>query len=69
MREVSYVGQSTRYEVDLDRGGELIVIQQNFETSHDEARDMRGQKIRVGWRPEQTYTLDASTNEPPEEEA
>ena len=40
-------------------GGELIVIRQNLETSHDEARDLRGRKVRVGWRPEQTFALDA----------
>jgi putative spermidine/putrescine transport system ATP-binding protein len=69
VREVGYVGQSTRYEIDLDQGGELIVIRQNLETSHDEARDMRGHRIRVGWRPEQTYALDTAATKPPEEEA
>jgi putative spermidine/putrescine transport system ATP-binding protein len=69
VREVGYVGQSTRYEIDLDLGGEIIVVQQNLETSHDEARDLRGRKVRVGWRPDQTYALAAPANKPPEEEA
>ena len=69
VRDVGYVGQSTRYEVELDSGGTLHVVRQNLETSHDEARDMRGGRIRVGWRPEQTFAIDAPRNEPPEEEA
>ena len=37
VRDVGYVGQSTRYEVELDGGGTLHVVRQNLETSHDEA--------------------------------
>jgi putative spermidine/putrescine transport system ATP-binding protein len=69
VREVGYAGQSTRYEVELDGGGTLLVVRQNLETSHDEARDLRGRRIRVGWRPEQTFAIDVQRNEPPEEEA
>ncbi len=68
--DVSYVGQSTRYEVELDSGGTLLVVRQNLETSHDEARDLSGRRVRVGWRPEQTFAIDTQQeNEPPEEEA
>ena len=68
--DVGYVGQSTRYEVELDGGGTLLVVRQNLETSHDEARDLRGRRVRVGWRPEQTFAIDVQQeNKPPEEEA
>jgi putative spermidine/putrescine transport system ATP-binding protein len=37
VREVVYVGMITRYIVDLDAGGELVVVRQNLETSSQEA--------------------------------
>ena len=70
VRDVGYVGAEHPLRGRRStRGGELIVIRQNLETSHDEARDLRGQQVRVGWRAEQTYALDAHANKPPEEEA
>jgi putative spermidine/putrescine transport system ATP-binding protein len=66
--DVSYVGQATRYGVDLDAGGSLLVIRQNLETSHDEARELRGHKVRVGWREHQTSTIGPPADHPPEEE-
>ena len=69
VRDVSYVGQSTRYEIALDNGGSVVVVRQNLETSHDEARRLGGRSVRVGWRTEQTFALSAERNEPPEEEA
>ena len=41
----------------LEHGGALMVTQQNLETSHDEARDLRGQQVRVGWRERQTVAI------------
>ncbi len=69
VRDVSYVGQRTRYEVALDGGGTLLVVRQNLETSHDEARELSGRRVGVGWRAEQTFAIVAKRNEPPEEEA
>ena len=66
--DVSYVGQATRYDVALDAGGSLLVIRQNLETSHDEARELRGHKVRVGWRENQTSTIGPREDRPPEEE-
>ena len=37
VREVVYVGMVTRYLVDLDSGGELVVVRQNLETSSQQA--------------------------------
>ena len=66
--DASYVGQATRFEIALDGGGRLLVTRQNLETSHDEARDLRGRPVRVGWREDQTFAVGRSDT-PPEEEA
>jgi putative spermidine/putrescine transport system ATP-binding protein len=57
VREVVYVGMVTRYVVDLDTGGELIVVRQNFETSSQEALSEQGKRVRLSWRPEHTYAI------------
>ncbi len=67
VRDASYVGQSTRYDVVLEAGGEIVVVRQNLETSHDEARDLRGRQVRVGWREAQTFDLTPGTTLPEEE--
>ena len=66
--DVAYVGQATRYGVELDAGGRLLVTRQNLETSHDEARDLRGRPVRLGWRESQTSTIGPGAGHPPEEE-
>jgi putative spermidine/putrescine transport system ATP-binding protein len=56
IRDVVYVGVLTRYIVDLDAGGELVVARQNEEApaaTHD-----RGQTpTRIAWLPDQTITI------------
>ena len=44
IREVVYLGPDTRYFVALDTGGELVVTQQNLETSSMEALAAQGQR-------------------------
>jgi putative spermidine/putrescine transport system ATP-binding protein len=61
IRDVVYVGMVTRYIVELDAGGELVVVRQNLETSSQEALEARGRRVRLDWRPEHTYVL--STDE------
>jgi putative spermidine/putrescine transport system ATP-binding protein len=58
IREVVYVGMVTRYVVDLDRGGELVVVRQNLETTSAEASESRGARVTLEWRPEQTYLIE-----------
>jgi putative spermidine/putrescine transport system ATP-binding protein len=58
VREVVYVGMVTRYVVDLDTGGELVVVRQNLETSSQEALAEQGKRVRLSWRPEHTYVID-----------
>jgi putative spermidine/putrescine transport system ATP-binding protein len=57
VREVVYVGMVTRYVVDLDTGGELVVVRQNLETSSQEALGEQGKRVRLSWRPEHTYEI------------
>jgi len=52
IRDVVYAGMFTRYVVDLDDGGELVVVRQNLETSSTEALDARGRRVLLEWRPE-----------------
>jgi len=49
VREVVYVGAFTRYTVDLDGGGELVVMQQNLTMSSMEVLQARGQRVRLIW--------------------
>jgi putative spermidine/putrescine transport system ATP-binding protein len=58
VREVVYVGMVTRYMIDLDSGGELVVVRQNLETSSQQALEERGKRVRLEWRPEHTYEID-----------
>ena len=57
VHDVVYVGMVTRYIVDLDAGGRLVVVQQNLETSSQEVLEARGKRVRLEWRPEHTYEI------------
>jgi len=58
IRAVNYIGMVTRYSVDLDDGGELMVIRQNLETTSSQALEAQGRRVRLAWRPEHTYVID-----------
>jgi putative spermidine/putrescine transport system ATP-binding protein len=57
VREVVYVGSVTRYLVDLDAGGELVVVRQNLEATSQDVLEARGKRVRLEWKPEHTYAL------------
>jgi putative spermidine/putrescine transport system ATP-binding protein len=57
IRDVVYVGMVTRYVVDLDGGGQLVVVRQNLETTSADVVESRGRRVRLAWRPEQTYVI------------
>ena len=50
IREVVYLGPDTRYIVSLDAGGELVVTQQNLQTSSMEALSAKGRAVRLTWK-------------------
>ena len=58
----------TRYSVDLDDGGELMVIRQNLETTSSQALEAQGRRVRLAWRPEHTYVINAGAETEDENE-
>jgi putative spermidine/putrescine transport system ATP-binding protein len=57
IREVVYLGAVTRYIVDLEAAGQLVVVRQNFESAA-EAQQARGRGVRLAWQPEQAFPID-----------
>jgi putative spermidine/putrescine transport system ATP-binding protein len=59
VREVVYLGPDTRYIVALDVGGELVVTQQNLQTSSMEALAAQGRPVRLLWKRQHVLSLAA----------
>ena len=63
IQDVIYAGVLTRYVVDLDGGGELVVSRQNAEAPAPGASSGPGDgqggggRVRIAWRPEQAFTI------------
>lgn len=49
VRDVIYLGIFTRYLVDLSGGGDLVVVQQNLETTSMDVLSAKGQSVRLIW--------------------
>jgi putative spermidine/putrescine transport system ATP-binding protein len=47
--EVVYLGDATRFLVDLDAGGRLTALQQNLDTSSEDVAALRGTRVRLQW--------------------
>lgn len=52
VREVVYLGAFTRYTVELDAGGELVVVEQNLSISSMQALQVKGQAVLLSWERE-----------------
>ncbi|MFI5227103.1 MAG: ABC transporter ATP-binding protein [Candidatus Limnocylindrales bacterium] len=50
IRTVVYLGSDTRYVVDLEAGGQLVVTSQNLATSSMEALASQGRAVRLIWQ-------------------
>ena len=50
IRHVVYLGPDTRYVVALDAGSELVVTQQNLDTSSMEVLAAQGRPVRLVWK-------------------
>jgi putative spermidine/putrescine transport system ATP-binding protein len=61
IREVVYIGPDTRYIVALETGSELVVTQQNLQTSSMEALSTQGRAVRLIWR--RRHVLSLATSE------
>ncbi|NQW72813.1 MAG: ABC transporter ATP-binding protein [Actinobacteria bacterium] len=57
VREVIYVGMSTRYVVDLDAGGSLMAVAQNSQSGLGDAATRRGDRVTLSWNTEHEYSL------------
>ncbi|WP_405151607.1 ABC transporter ATP-binding protein [Sphaerisporangium sp. NBC_01403] len=55
--EVVYAGAATRFVVDLDAGGRLIVLQQNLEVSSMEVTGLRGSRARLVWNRRHEFAI------------
>ncbi|MGW7402243.1 ABC transporter ATP-binding protein [Streptomyces sp. NPDC054833] len=55
--EVVYLGDATRFLVDLDAGGRLTALQQNLETSAEDVAAYRGARVRLQWHPRHTVQV------------
>jgi putative spermidine/putrescine transport system ATP-binding protein len=55
--DVIYAGMVTRYIVDLEAGGQLVVVRQNLETTSAEALEDQGKQVRLEWRPEHAFEI------------
>ena len=52
VRDVIYLGLYTRYLVELEGGGDLVVIEQNLRTTSMDVMKAKEQKIRLLWKKE-----------------
>ncbi len=57
VRESLYAGPATRFVVDLDGGGELLVVRQNGATSFEDAEALRGRPVVLVWARESTRVI------------
>jgi putative spermidine/putrescine transport system ATP-binding protein len=63
VRDVAYIGALTKYMVALDAGGELVVFQQNLETSSMEALQVKDRPVRLIWSRRNNRPVEAGAGE------
>jgi putative spermidine/putrescine transport system ATP-binding protein len=61
IRDVVYVGPDTRYVVALDAGGELVVTQQNLDSTSAEALAQAGRAVRLVWKRQHNFAIEEQT--------
>jgi putative spermidine/putrescine transport system ATP-binding protein len=57
VRESLYAGPTSRFVVELDGGGELMVVRQNATTSYEEVEALRGRSVVLSWAREYTRII------------
>jgi putative spermidine/putrescine transport system ATP-binding protein len=63
VRDVSYLGVLTRYAVELDAGGELVVARQNGASARLPVE--RGARVRIAWPSDQAFTISSGPDASP----
>jgi putative spermidine/putrescine transport system ATP-binding protein len=64
VREVVYVGDLTRFVIEVADGAQLVAVQQNLETSSADIAAYRGRRVQLSWRPEHEFEVAASATPP-----
>jgi len=57
VRDVVYLGLYTRYLVEMDGGGDLVVIEQNLKTTSMDVLSVRGRHVRLFWHRSQIHRV------------
>jgi putative spermidine/putrescine transport system ATP-binding protein len=57
VKESLYAGPTSRFVVELDGGGELMVVKQNATTSYEDVAALRGQPVVLTWNREYTRVI------------
>jgi putative spermidine/putrescine transport system ATP-binding protein len=52
VRDIVYLGLFTRYLVELDNGGDLVVVEQNLKTTSMDVTQARDRRVRLLWKKE-----------------
>ncbi|MER5846485.1 ABC transporter ATP-binding protein [Streptomyces sp. NPDC002012] len=55
--EVVYLGDATRFLVDLGAGGRLTALQQNLETSSEDVAAFRGSRVTLQWHQRHNFQV------------
>ena len=63
VKESLYAGPTSRFVVELDGGGELMVVQQNATTSYEDVTALRGRAVVLTWRREYTRVIAVNDDE------
>ncbi|MBL8063748.1 MAG: ABC transporter ATP-binding protein [Anaerolineales bacterium] len=59
VRDVVYLGLYTRYQVELDGGGDLVVVEQNLKTTSMDVLKIKDQRVRLYWNKEHISKMGA----------
>jgi putative spermidine/putrescine transport system ATP-binding protein len=68
VQDVVYVGAFTRYIVQLDAGGELVVLQQNLTMSSMDVLQARGRRVRLFWNRQHSRVIATAGGDQKKEE-
>jgi putative spermidine/putrescine transport system ATP-binding protein len=63
VRESLYAGPTSRFVVELDGGGELMVLRQNARTSFEDDEALRGKPVTLAWGREYTRVISTTEKE------
>lgn len=59
IREIEYLGPTTRFAVDLDQGVQLMALKQNSSESSSDVESLRGSRVVLSWDKRSEYQVHA----------